>query len=48
MDRGVATVIGTIFAGLLKALAPILLGLAFFVGFVYLVKYIIHRLFDHK
>lgn len=33
---------------LLKALWPILLPTGLWVASVYLVKYIIHRIFDHK
>lgn len=34
--------------GLLKSLGPILFLTGLFVGGVYLVKYIIHRIVDHK
>lgn len=34
--------------GLLKSILPILFLTGLFVGGVYLVKYIIHRLVDHK
>jgi hypothetical protein len=34
--------------GLLKSILPILFLTGLFIGGVYLVKYIIHRLVDHK
>ena len=43
MDRGGPTMIA-----LLKSLGPILFLTGLFVAAVYLIKYIIHRIVDHK
>jgi hypothetical protein len=43
MDCGSATMMQ-----LLKALAPVLFLTGFFIGVVFVVKHIIHRLVDHK